>query len=98
MALARQIAMKRHLAHDVVDDAYNRQAFEDRGNLPAWFLEDERQHSRVVRPVDTETARTIKNKLRALNSRPIKRVREAKQRKKQRAARKAQKIRRKLAS
>ena len=50
--------------------------------MPDWFLDDEGKHSKPHRPITKEAAAAIKSKLRALNARPIKKVAEAKARKK----------------
>ena len=92
MALAQQIAVNRSSSRSFADDAYNKNAFDDQRDLPSWFLDDEREFNTPVRPKTAEAIAAIKKKVQGLNSRPIKKVREAKQRKKQRAARRLQKI------
>ena len=55
------------------------------------------KHSKPHRPISAAGAAAIKEKLRALNARPIKKVREAKDRKKFRAAQRLEKLRKKSA-
>jgi len=80
-----------------MDEGFNKYAFQDRDGLPEWFLDDEGRHSKPHRPITAAAAAAVKEKLRALNARPIKKVREAKDRKRFKAAQKLEKLRRKSA-
>lgn len=95
MSLAQQIASGKKLTHDLMDEGFNKFAFLDRDGLPEWFLDDEGKHSKPHRPITAAGAAAIKEKLRALNARPIKKVREAKERKKFKAAQTIEKLRKK---
>ncbi|KAL8785502.1 MAG: hypothetical protein Q9213_003328 [Squamulea squamosa] len=95
MTLARQVATGTRSTRDLIDDTFNKYAFQDRDGLPEWFLDDEGKHSKPHRPIDAAAAQAIKEKLRALNVRPIKKVREAKERKKFKAAQRLEKLRKK---
>ncbi|KAL8658146.1 MAG: hypothetical protein Q9226_001229 [Calogaya cf. arnoldii] len=95
MTLARQVATGARTTRDLVDDTFNKYAFLDRDGLPDWFLDDEGKHSQPHRPIDAAAAKAIKEKIRALNVRPIKKVREAKERKKFKAAQRLEKLRKK---
>lgn len=95
MTLARQVASGTRTTRDLVDDTFNKYSFQDRDGLPEWFLDDEGKHSKPHRPIDAAAAHAIKEKLRALNARPIKKVREAKERKKFKAAQRLEKLRKK---
>lgn len=97
MALAQQIATGEKTAQDMTDDGFNKFAFRDKDGLPEWFLDDEGKHSRPHRPVTKAAAAAIKEKLRAINARPIKKVREAKARKKFKVAQRLEKLRKKSA-
>lgn len=97
MTLAQQIASSQKSKYNVVDEGYNKCAFQDRDGLPEWFLDDESKHSKPHRPITAAGAAAIKEKLRALNARPIKKVREAKDRRKFKAAQKLEKLRKKSA-
>ncbi|KAL2917789.1 AdoMet-dependent rRNA methyltransferase spb1 [Polyrhizophydium stewartii] len=79
-------------SRDAADDAYNRYAFGDRDGLPAWFLEDEGKHNKPSMPVTKEAAEIIRQRMRALDARPIKKVAEAKFRKQMRAQRRLEKV------
>ena len=97
MTLAQQVASGQKSTHDLVDEGFNKYTFQDRDGLPEWFLDDEHKHSRPNRPVSAAGAAAIKEKLRVLNARPIKKVREAKDRKKFKAAQRLEKLRKKSA-
>ncbi|KAL8793930.1 MAG: hypothetical protein Q9195_003443 [Heterodermia aff. obscurata] len=97
MTLAQQIASGEKSKHDLVDDGFNKYAFHDRDGLPEWFLDDEGKHNKPHRPISAAGAAAIKEKLRALNARPIKKVREAKDRKRFKAAQRLAKLRKKSA-
>ena len=97
MTLAQQVASGEKTTHDLMDEGFNKYTFRDTDGLPEWFLDDEGKHSRPHRPISAAGAAAIKEKLRALNARPIKKVREAKDRKKFKAAQKLEKLRKKSA-
>ncbi|KAI9733206.1 MAG: AdoMet-dependent rRNA methyltransferase spb1 [Claussenomyces sp. TS43310] len=97
MTLAQQIASGQKTSYDLIDDGFNKYAFKDRDGLPEWFLDDEGRHDKPHRPITAAGAAAIREKLRALNARPIKKVREAKDRKKFKAAQRLEKLRKKSA-
>ena len=97
MTLAQQVASGQKSTYDLIDDGFNKFAFQDREGLPEWFLDDEHKHSKPNRPISAAGAAAIKEKLRVLNARPIKKVREAKDRKKFKAAQRLEKLRKKSA-
>jgi AdoMet-dependent rRNA methyltransferase SPB1 len=95
MTLAHQLATGKVTKQQLLDDNFNKYSLRDVDGLPEWFLDDEDKHARPQRPVTKEAAAAIKEKLRALNARPIKKVREAKARKTLRAARRLEKLKKK---
>jgi AdoMet-dependent rRNA methyltransferase SPB1 len=97
MALAQQLATGEKTSHDLKDDGFNKLAFRDTDGLPEWFLDDEGRHSHLHRPITKVAAEAIKEKMRAINSRPIKKVREAQARKKFKTAQRLEKLRKKSA-
>ncbi|KAI9820974.1 MAG: AdoMet-dependent rRNA methyltransferase spb1 [Thelocarpon impressellum] len=97
MSLAQRVASGQITKHDLVDEGFNKYAFQDRDGLPEWFIDDEGRHSKPHRPITAAGAAAIKEKLRALNARPIKKVREAKDRKRFKAAQRLEKLRKKSA-
>jgi AdoMet-dependent rRNA methyltransferase SPB1 len=97
MTLAQRIASGEITSHELLDDGFNKHAFKDRNGLPDWFLDDERRHDKPHKTITAAGAAAIKEKLRALNARPIKKVREAKERRKFKAAQRLEKMRKKSA-
>ncbi|KAF4471919.1 et-dependent rRNA methyltransferase SPB1 [Fusarium albosuccineum] len=95
MTLAHQLATGQKTTHDAIDDGFNRHAFRDRDGLPDWFLDDESRHDKLQKPITKAAAQAIREKMRAFNARPIKKVREAKARKKFKAAQKLEKLKKK---
>lgn len=95
MTMAHQLATGQKTSQDAIDDGFNKLAFRDRDGLPDWFLDDEGQHDKKQKPITKAAATAIKEKIRAFNARPIKKVREAKARKKFKAARRLEKMRKK---
>jgi len=97
MTLAHQMATGQKTKHDLLDESFNRYSLRDVDGLPDWFLDDENKHSKLQRPTTAAAASAIKEKLRALNARPIKKVREAQARKKFKAAQRLEKLKKKSA-
>ncbi|KAI0009006.1 AdoMet-dependent rRNA methyltransferase spb-1 [Xylariaceae sp. FL0662B] len=95
MTLAHQLATGQKSNYDLVDDGFNKHAFRDRDGLPEWFIDDEGKHDKPHKPISKAAAAAIKEKTRAVNARPIKKVREAKARKKLKAAQRLEKLRKK---
>ena len=86
-ALAK-LMMNKKRRREIIDDSYNRYAFADRDTAPAWFREDEERHSRPQAPVTREQIYFEKQRLKDIDARPIKKVAEARERKRRRLANK----------
>ena len=97
MTLAHQMATGQKTKYDLLDESFNRYSLRAVEGLPDWFLDDENKHSKLQRPTTAAAATAIKEKLRALNARPIKKVREAQARKKFKAAQRMEKLKKKSA-
>lgn len=89
LALGTMMLRKKQ-RNELLDSAYNRYAFNDE-ELPDWFLEEERQHMKPQLPVTKEVVQKIKDKFQEINARPIKKVAEAKARKKRRMLKRMEK-------
>lgn len=95
MTLAHQVALGQMNKYDLIEEGINRYSFRDKEGLPEWFLDDEKRHSKIVKPITKEAAMAIKEKQKALNARPIKKVLEAQGRKKMRAMKRLEKLKKK---
>lgn len=84
LALAKKM-LKGRDRQDILDNAYHKYAFHETG-LPRWFEEDEKRHMKPPVAISQEEVQAEKDRLRAIDARPIKKVAEAKARKQKRMA------------
>jgi len=82
LAIGKKMIRKKD-REELIDDAYNRYAFDDE-DVPDWFAEDERRFMRPLPQFTKEDMDEAKAQLAAVNTRSIKKVAEAKWRKKKR--------------
>ncbi|CAM9283832.1 unnamed protein product [Discosporangium mesarthrocarpum] len=88
---AQQLALgtmmlRKHRAKELVDAAYNRFSWNDDADLPDWFKDDESKHYRPQVPLPAALVEQMKQKFMSLASKPIKKVAEARARKRKRAS------------
>ncbi|CAB4487938.1 hypothetical protein RhiirA1_425499 [Rhizophagus irregularis] len=95
MSLAQQLVNRQKTKSDLIDEGFRRYTFNDKEGLPSWFLDDERKHNKVNVPITKEAVEIIRQRMKALNARPIKKIAEAKARKKMRAIKKLVKLQKK---
>lgn len=96
LALGSVIATSKKAKRDLIDDSFNRYSFnEEEGELPEWFTEEEKQHRRKQIPLDKQTVEEYRQRWRQINARPIKKVAEAKARKKRRMLKKMEQMKKK---
>uniref|UniRef100_A0A674JM46 FtsJ RNA 2'-O-methyltransferase 3 n=1 Tax=Terrapene triunguis TaxID=2587831 RepID=A0A674JM46_9SAUR len=96
LALGSVIATSRKAKRDLIDNSFNRYAFnEEEGELPEWFQQEEQQHRRKQLPLDRQTVEEYRQRWRQINARPIKKVAEAKARKKRRLLKKMEQMKKK---
>uniref|UniRef100_A0A8C8EIC7 pre-rRNA processing protein FTSJ3 n=1 Tax=Oncorhynchus tshawytscha TaxID=74940 RepID=A0A8C8EIC7_ONCTS len=96
LALGCQIATSKKRSRDLVDGSFHRQDYsEDQCEVPEWFVDDEKKHRNKPIPVTKEMVEEYKAKWKEINARPIKRVAEAKARKKRRMLKKMESAKKK---
>ncbi|PON94756.1 AdoMet-dependent rRNA methyltransferase, Spb [Trema orientale] len=93
LACAKKMLRKKQ-REQMLDDAYNKYMFDDKG-LPNWFLEEERRHHQPIKPVTKEEVAAMRAQFKEIDARPAKKVAEAKARKKRVALKKLEKVRKK---
>lgn len=97
LAIGALMVQSKKKREDLIESGYNRWTHND-DNLPDWFLADESKYCQKTLPITKEMVEVYRSKLKEINSRPIKKIAEAKARKKKRALRKLEKARKKAES
>ncbi|XP_036926222.1 pre-rRNA 2'-O-ribose RNA methyltransferase FTSJ3 [Sturnira hondurensis] len=96
LALGAIIASSKKAKRDLIDNSFNRYTFnEDEGELPEWFVQEEKQHRIRQLPIDKKQVEYYRKRWREINARPIKKVAEAKARKKRRMLKKLEQTKKK---
>ncbi|KAN0060481.1 AdoMet-dependent rRNA methyltransferase spb1 [Thecaphora frezii] len=95
VSLAQALVNKRVTKQELIDRGFSKNNFVDKSDLPAWFLDDERKHYKANIPITKEAVEALREKQRALDARPIKKIAEAKARKKMKAAQRLEKAQKK---
>ncbi|WFD27968.1 AdoMet-dependent rRNA methyltransferase spb1 [Malassezia nana] len=95
VSMAHALVNRQVTKTDLVNQGFNRHSFNDKAGLPEWFLEDENKHYRTNLPITKEAVEALRARQRALDARPIKKLAEAKARKKHRAAMRLEKAQKK---
>lgn len=92
------LMLRRSRAKNLIDASYNRYAWNDSKDLPEWFVDDEMKHNRPQVPIPPALLEKMKQRFQNLASKPIKKVAEARARKKKRALAKLKTAKKKAAS
>ena len=92
LAIASLLVQSKKKREDLIESGYNRWSHDDDG-LPDWFVSDESKYCQKQIPVTKEMVLEYRARLREINARPIKKIAEARARKKQKALRKLTKAR-----
>uniref|UniRef100_G3TUK5 pre-rRNA processing protein FTSJ3 n=1 Tax=Loxodonta africana TaxID=9785 RepID=G3TUK5_LOXAF len=96
LALGAVIASSKKARRDLIDNSFSRYTFnEDEGELPEWFVQEEKQHRIRQLPIDKKEVEHYRKRWREINARPIKKVAEAKARKKRRMLKKLEQTKKK---
>ncbi|XP_040124537.1 pre-rRNA 2'-O-ribose RNA methyltransferase FTSJ3 isoform X2 [Ictidomys tridecemlineatus] len=96
LALGAVIASSKKAKRDLIDNSFNRYTFnEDEEELPEWFVQEEKQHRIRQLPIDKKEVEYYRKRWREINARPIKKVAEAKARKKRRMLKKLEQTKKK---
>ncbi|PWZ02455.1 AdoMet-dependent rRNA methyltransferase SPB1 [Testicularia cyperi] len=95
VALAQALVNGQVTKEDLVDQGFSKHNFVDKDGLPTWFLDDEQKHYKANIPITKEAVQALRERQRALDARPIKKVAEAKARKKMRALQRLEKAQKK---
>ncbi|XP_068747596.1 pre-rRNA 2'-O-ribose RNA methyltransferase FTSJ3-like isoform X2 [Montipora capricornis] len=94
LALGHKMAFSCKDKRDIIDSGYHRWAFNDE-SLPDWFIEDEAKHYLRQLPVSKEIVAQYRGRMKEINARPIKKIAEAKARKKHKRMKLLEKARKK---
>jgi AdoMet-dependent rRNA methyltransferase SPB1 len=82
VTLAQQLVNRQTTKTQLINDGFNRYSLNSKEGLPSWFLDDESKFYKPNLPITKEAVAALREKQRALDARPIKKVAEAKARKK----------------
>lgn len=93
LASAKKMLRKKQ-REQILDDAYNKY-MDDDVELPKWFHEEEKRHRQPLKPVTREEIAAMRAQFKEIDARPVKKVAEAKARKKRIAMRQLEKVRKK---
>ncbi|GLB36248.1 putative required for proper assembly of pre-ribosomal particles during the biogenesis of the 60S ribosomal subunit [Lyophyllum shimeji] len=91
VTLAQQLVNRQTTKTQLINDGFNRYSLNSKEGLPSWFLDDEAKFYKPNLPVTKEAVIALRQKQRALDARPIKKIAEAKARKKFKAQQRLEK-------
>jgi AdoMet-dependent rRNA methyltransferase SPB1 len=91
VSLAQDLVNRRKTKTELINDGFTRYSLNSKEDLPSWFLDDEARNFIPNIPITKEAVQALRAKQRALDVRPIKKVAEAKARKKFKAAQRLEK-------
>ncbi|KIJ57887.1 hypothetical protein HYDPIDRAFT_103655, partial [Hydnomerulius pinastri MD-312] len=91
VTIAQQLVNRQTTKTQLINDGFSRYSLNSKDDLPPWFLDDEAKFYKPNIPVTKEAIAALRARQRALDARPIKKIAEAKGRKKMRAAQRLEK-------
>ena len=95
VSMASALVNRQTTASKLIDDGFNRLSTFHKDGLPNWFLDEESKYYKPNIPITKEAINVLREKQRALDARPIKKIAEAKARKKFKAAQRVDKAKKK---
>jgi len=99
LALGQEMIKSKKARRDIMDSGWNRFMFDDKdSDLPEWFVKEEEYHMRRHPDVDPEVVEYYKNRNQDINVKTIKKVVEAKARKKRKLSKGLQKAKKKASA
>ena len=94
LALGHEIAFSAKRRREIIESGFNRYVYNDvPDSLPCWFQQDEERVSRPIIPLNKDLVHMYRERLKEINARPIKKVAEARARKKATTLKKMENIR-----
>ncbi|XP_060070068.1 pre-rRNA 2'-O-ribose RNA methyltransferase FTSJ3-like [Ylistrum balloti] len=94
LAIGAAMVQSRKRKRDIIDGGYHRYMFDD-DNLPEWFIKDEAKHTKREMPVTKGDVQEYLMKMKSIDARPIKKIAQAKARKKKKEMRRLERARKK---
>ena len=91
VSMAHRLVNRETTKTHLINDGFNRYSLNSKEGLPAWFLDDETKHYKSNIPITKEAVAALRARQRALDARPIKKIAEAKARKKFKATQRLEK-------
>lgn len=91
LAMGQMMITSKKTKRDLIDGAWNRYMFND-DHLPDWFVEDEKKAMIKQTPVSEKLVESYRKNLQEFNTRSLKKVMEAKARKKRQSKKQMEKI------
>jgi len=99
LALGQEMIKSKKTRRDIMDQGWNRFMFDDKDkDLPEWFVKEEEFHMRIHPDVDPEVVQFYKNRQQDVNVKTIKKVVEAKARKKRLLSKRLNKAKKKASA
>merc|ERR1712062_456486 len=99
LALGQEMIRSKKARRDIMDAGWNRFMFDDKdSDLPDWFVKEEQLHMRCHPDVDPKVVDFYKEKQRDVNTKTIKKVVEAKARKKRKLTKSMEKAKKKASA
>lgn len=97
LAIGAAIVSSRKRRREIIESGYHRYMFNDE-NLPDWFVKEERKHHVSQIPITKGDIEEYKMKMKSVDANPIRKVAEAKARKKRKEVKKLDRARKKANS